>query len=370
VPIDVDPPTDVAAGSGGARSAVQAAVAELVADQCAAGRHLGVQVHARLAGRTVVDVAAGWLDAGHRRPVRRDSLFCCFSVTKAIAATAVWQLLADGRLGVDRPVGELWPGFVAPATVGQLLSHQAGLHRVPAGLDTALLTDDRAGVEWVAALEPAWPPGSASGYHTLTYGWLVRGLVEAVTGRPFPRVMAPDVFVGLPAADAGRAAEVVEAVSARGLAWVAGADHPALEAMPPSFVPDWNDPAVRGACQPAFSGWASASALAAYVDGLEPALFEPAIVPLVTGVDRCLELPVRRGLGVELGGRFEGGAVGALGPRERAFGHGGHGGQVVVRDPDAGLTIAVLVNLLAEPEEAADRTTTICELIRGLCDAY
>jgi CubicO group peptidase (beta-lactamase class C family) len=370
VPNATDPPTDAAAPAGEGHAVVQAAVAELVADQCDAGRHLGVQVHARLAGRTVVDVAAGWLDPGRRRPVRRDSLFCCFSVTKAVAATVVWRLLAEGRLAVDRPVADVWPGFMAATTVGELLSHQAGLHRVPPDLDTAFLTGDRAGLAWVAGLEPAWPPGSASGYHTLTYGWLVRGLVEAVTGRPFPRVMAPDLFVGLPADETGRAAEVVEAASARGLAWVADRDHPALEAMPPSFVPDWNDPAVRGACQPAFSGWASASALATYVDGLAPAVFEPAIVPLVTGVDRCLELPVRRGLGVELGGRFDGGAVGALGPRERAFGHGGHGGQVVVRDPDAELTIAVLVNLLAEPEEAADRTTTICELIRGLCDAY
>jgi CubicO group peptidase (beta-lactamase class C family) len=364
VPNDPDPSIDPAA------SAVQAAVAGLVADQCAGGRHLGVQVAALHSGRPVVDVAAGWLDADRRRPVRTDSLFCCFSVTKALAATRVWQLVAEGRLTADRRVAEVWPGFAADATVAEVLSHQAGLHRVPGDLDAAFLTDDRAGIDWVAGLDPAWPPGSASGYHTLTYGWLVRGLVEAVTGRPFPRTLAPDVFVGLPPAAAGRAAEVVEAVSARGLVWVAESDHPALEAMPPSFVPDWNDPAVRAACQPAFSGWASASALATYVDGLPPAVFEPAIVPLVAGVDRCLELPVRRGLGVELGGRFEGGAVGALGPRERAFGHGGHGGQVVVRDPDAGLTIAVLVNLLAEPDEAADRTTTICELIRGLCDAY
>ena len=365
-----DPPTDPATSTGPASSTVQAAVAELVADQCDAGRHLGVQVAAVHAGRLVVDVAAGRLDAARRRPVRHDSLFCCFSVTKALAAAEVWRLVADGRLEIDRPVAEVWPGFAADATVGQVLSHQAGLHRVPTDLDTAFVVDDRAGLEWVASLRPAWPPGSASGYHTLTYGWLVRGLVEAVTGRPFTRSPAPGVFIGLPSTAADRAAEVVEATSARGLPWVVDHAHPALEAMPPSFVPDWNDPRVRAVCQPAFSGWASASALAAYVDGLDPDVFEPAIVPLVTGVDRCLELPVRRGLGVELGGRFEGGAVGALGPNERAFGHGGHGGQVVVRDPDAGLTIAVLVNLLADPEEAADRTTTICELIRGLCDAY
>lgn len=358
------------AGTGSGE--VHDAVAGLVADQLAAGQHLGVQVAAYHRGALVVDVAAGWLDAARHRPVRADSLFCCFSVTKALAAFEVWALAVEGRVELTAPVARYWPGFRAPVTVAQLLAHQGGLHRAPVPLTTAVLTDDRAGLDWVAALEPAWPPGTASGYHTLTYGWLVRGLLEAVTGAPFPRVLGPEVFVGLPDGAAARAAELVEEPAARGLRWLDGAGpaHPAMEAMAPSFVPDWNHPAMRSACQPAFSGWATARALAAHVDRLpDPAVALGTRVQ-ADGVDRCLELPVRRGLGVELGGRFDGGAVGALGPNEAAFGHGGHGGQVVVRDPDAELTIAVLVNLLPAPELAAERTTTVCEVIRALTGAF
>lgn len=351
-------------------AAVQGAVAELIAEQQKAGQHLGVQVAARWHGRPVVEVAAGRLDPEGRRPVGPDSLFCCFSVSKALAARLLWSLVVDGRLDPSRPVASYWKGFTASATVAQLLSHQGGLHRVPDDLDADFLVDEVAGPAWVAAQEPAWVPGSTSGYHTLTYGWLVRGLHAAVTGEPMPRVLDHDVYLGLPATEAHRAATIVEPSAARGLRWVTGDTHPALQAMPPAFVPDWNDPRLRAACQPAFSGWASARALAAHVDAIPRAEYELARRLQVDGLDRVLELPVRRGLGVELGGRFEGGAVGALGPNERAFGHGGHGGQVVVRDPEAGLTIAVLVNLLAEPELAAERTTTICELIRGLCDAY
>lgn len=347
-------------------------MAALVADQFDAGQHLGVQVAAIHEGEQVVDLAEGWLDARRTRPVTPDSLFCCFSTTKALGAFEVWRLVADGRFEIDSPVGELWPGFAAPVSVAQALSHQGGLHRVPVPLTTDLLVDDRAGLGWVASLTPAWPPGTASGYHTLTYGWLVRGIVEAVTGAPFPRTLAPGVFVGLPVEPAtiARSAQIVETEGARGLSWVVGAQHPAAEAMPPTYVPDWNDARLRHACQPAFSGWASARALAELAAAIPPAQVELGCTVLFDGVDRCLELPVRRGLGVELGGRFEGGAVGALGPRATAFGHGGHGGQVLVRDPEHDLTIAVLVNLLPAAEAAAERTTTICELIRALCDAY
>ena len=356
------------------RSTVSGEVAEavmaLVAEQFARREHLGVQVAARWRGRPVVNLAAGWLDPSGRTPVGSDSLFCCFSVTKELAARQLWRLMAQGRVDPEALVGDYWRGFRAPVTVAELLSHRGGLHRAPRPLSRDFLVRPEMGMAWVAGLDPAWPVGQASGYHTLTYGWLVRGLIEAVTGERFPPELAPEVFVGLPQAQVARAATVVETAHARGLGWVATTDHPAAHAMDPDFVPDWNHPEVRAACQPAFSGWTTASALAEHFDAVPAEEFGPAIAAAFDGIDRCLELPVRRGWGVELGGRYEGGAVGALGPNPRAFGHGGHGGQVVVRDPDAELTIAVLVNLLPAPELAAERTTTICELIRGLCDAY
>ncbi len=354
-------PDDVPGGE------VNAAVAELIADQLAAGRHLGVQVAARHHGALVVDVAAGWLDPERSRPVRADSLFCCFSVSKALAAFEIWRLVARGALALDTPLPDVWPGFRTAATVAQVLSHQAGLHRVPRPLTTDFVVHDQAGVEWVAALTPAWEPGTASGYHTLTYGWLVKGLYEAVTGAAFPSQLGLDVCMGLPDTDLDRAATIVEDAAARGLQWLDAGEHPAFDAMPPEFEPPWNDPRLRAARQPAFSGWASARALARHVDAVPADSVALGTALQVDGVDRCLELVVRRGAGVELGGRFDGGAVGALGPNPTAFGHGGHGGQVVVRDPEAELTVAVLVNLLPAAAEAADRTTTICELTRALC---
>ena len=124
---------------------VQDAVADLVADQVAAGRHLGVQVAAWFEGEPVVDVAAGWLDSDRTRPVRHDSLFSLFSVTKALAALALWRLVERDELDLDARRGA--------ATVEQLLSHQGGLHRVPPDIDTAFLADLDRGLAWLAAQE-------------------------------------------------------------------------------------------------------------------------------------------------------------------------------------------------------------------------
>jgi CubicO group peptidase (beta-lactamase class C family) len=345
-----------------------AAVADLVASQT----HLGVQVAAYHDGELVIDLAAGHLDPERARPVRPDSLFCCFSVTKGVAAVVAWRLVAKGVLDPDAPVSRYWPGFRTEMTVAQALSHQGGLHAVPRPLSEAFVCDDRAGLDWVANALPAWPPGTATGYHTLTYGWLIRGIVEGATGEPFPAVVADDLYIGLPESEEGRAATVVERPEARGLHWLTDTNgsgpHPAIEAFPPEFPLDWNAPEIRRARQPAFAGWASARALARLyaAPGADPAAMGRC---LVAGEDRCLEIAIRRGMGFELGGRYEGGSVGALGPRETAFGHGGHGGSVAFADPEVGLAIAVTVNLLLEPGAAAERTTTICELIRGLLGA-
>lgn len=358
---------------------VQESVQALVASQLDTAAHLGVQVVAVHDGEVVVDVVAGHHDAARSKAVGSDTLFCCFSVTKALAALGVWRLIGAGRLALDQPLVTVWPEVRSTAvTVAHVLTHQAGLLAVPRPLTTSFLADDRAGIDWVAAAEPMWPPGTAMGYHTLTYGWLVRGLVEAVTGEPYPSVLAPGVFCGLPMSRAGDAAEIVELPGSRGLEWITTnghGPHPAELAMPTAYVPAWNDPALRHARQPAFSGWSTARSLALLFAGLlgdhgggelDTATVGRMTAPAVEGMDLCLEVPVRRSHGFELGGRDVNGSVGALGPRETAFGHGGHGGQVVVADPDAGLTIAVLANQLPAPAVAAERTTTICELIRAL----
>ncbi|HSH11388.1 MAG TPA: serine hydrolase domain-containing protein, partial [Ilumatobacter sp.] len=82
----------------------------------------------------VADTATGaaWTDR---------TLQLVFSTTKGAAAICVAKLVQVGKLGYDDPVAQHWPEFAANGkgdlTVGQMMSHQAGLIGIdaPIGFD-------------------------------------------------------------------------------------------------------------------------------------------------------------------------------------------------------------------------------------------
>lgn len=151
---------------------------------------VGMQVCVYFEGERLVDMAAGRRGDYDPRPVTPDTLFNAFSVSKGVTAVA-FARVADtyGVKPTDR-VARWWPAFAAAGkasiTVGQLLSHTAGLaDAVPANCTLERLKDDWRGlVADVAAAAPAHPPGERSVYHYLSWGWLMGGLMESITGRP------------------------------------------------------------------------------------------------------------------------------------------------------------------------------------------
>src|SRR6185503_4685799 len=82
-------------------------------------------------GACVVDLWGGWADRARTRPWARDTLINVWSATKAVMATAIARLVDEGRLDHDAPAARWWPEFGQAGkdaiTVGQLVSHQAGL---------------------------------------------------------------------------------------------------------------------------------------------------------------------------------------------------------------------------------------------------
>lgn len=150
---------------------------------------LGMQVAVYFEGEPLVDLAAGRKGEYDARPVTPDTLFNAFSVTKGVTAVA-FARVAD-RYGVqpEDPVARWWPAFAAAGkagvTVGHLLSHTAGLaDAVPQSCTLERLRDDWKGlVKDVAAATPAHAPGARSVYHYLSWGWLMGGLIEAISGR-------------------------------------------------------------------------------------------------------------------------------------------------------------------------------------------
>ena len=170
-------------------------------------------------GRLVVDAWTGPRDEGGAAWTP-ETLVMAFSTTKGVTSTLLHQCVDAGLLDYDDTVASHWPEFgvrgKGAITVRQVLSHQAGLYDVTqiASRAAELFEWDHM-LEGVASMTPAFEPGSATAYHALTFGWLVGGLVERVTGRGFREVLASDLveplgldgcFVGAPPSELGRVA--------------------------------------------------------------------------------------------------------------------------------------------------------------------
>lgn len=177
----------------------------------------------RWRGDTVLDVWGGFADPHDVRPWTQDTMAMSFSTTKGVAATVVHRLADRGMLGYDDRVADHWPAFGAAGkgqiTVRQLLSHQAGLHDIRSLIDAAEdLLDAELMMTRLAEARPDPPPGTGSGYHGFTFGWLVGGLVRAVTGKDVGVLVQSEIaepldldgmFIGVPGSDKPRVAHTV-----------------------------------------------------------------------------------------------------------------------------------------------------------------
>ncbi|MFJ1768182.1 serine hydrolase domain-containing protein [Amycolatopsis sp. NPDC088138] len=153
--------------------------------------------------------SAGVRELGEPAKPPADGRFRIGSATKTFTATAVLQLVAEGRLGLDTPVAGYLPefGFDRRITVRMLLQHTSGLvdytgdHR-PDG--TVVPGIPWSGREWVdhrfrtyrpedlvrlAVAEPVkFAPGTDWSYSNTSYV-VARLLIEKVTGRSYAEVL-------------------------------------------------------------------------------------------------------------------------------------------------------------------------------------
>ncbi|MBI5949276.1 MAG: beta-lactamase family protein [Chloroflexi bacterium] len=373
-------------------SALNAKVHALLLDQIARGTQLGTQVCVYRNGSVLVDTCAGEMGPADPRPVQADTLFSSFSTTKGVAATALHILADRGVIDYGAPVAKYWPAFAqngkGAITVAQAMSHQAGLHAVPRPLTVDFVADWEAGLRWIEEGVPAWEPGTATGYHALTYAWVVGGIIQHASGRHIKEVVETEIarplkvsgemYIGIPDGVEPRLATLLTQTPGgrSSPAMQIPADHDFFKAMPPDSEVNYNDMRVRKACLPSANGHFTARALARMygalanggeVDGTR--LVSPGRIPemyrLQTAqADRVIMMPIRKGIGFFLGGKING-AHGAQGPRESAFGHPGAGGSIAFADPEAGLGVAVTINKMQTTLQAEGPTFEICELVRN-----
>lgn len=175
-------------------AAVRAFMDDTVPAQLDTYRIPGAAVVVVSGGRQVLAQGYGMADLGAGRPVEASrTVFPIDSVAKVLTATAVMQLVEDGRLDLHADVNRYLDGFSIPdtypgrpITLTHLLAHTAGFEEqvigiLPPGDIQPLAT-------YLADTQPARvrPPGELAAYSN--YGLALAGLiVEQRSGVPFER---------------------------------------------------------------------------------------------------------------------------------------------------------------------------------------
>ncbi|HEY9437247.1 MAG TPA: serine hydrolase domain-containing protein, partial [Streptomyces sp.] len=187
---------------------------------------LGAAVTVLVDGKPVADLWGGWADRARTRPWERDTVVNVWSTTKGPTALCAHVLADRGLLDLDAPVAAYWPEFAAAGKesvrVRHLLSHRSGVSGLREPHTLAALYDWEATTAALAATEPWWEPGTVSGYHAISYGFLVGEVVRRITGlmpgeflrKEITGPLGIDFAIGFPAAEEGRVAELVQSRAA------------------------------------------------------------------------------------------------------------------------------------------------------------
>ena len=330
-----------------------------------AGTDTGASVAVLVGGDPVVDIWGGTVDESGSAPWVEDTLVNVWSMTKTMTFLCALMLADRGELDFYAPVSRYWPEFAAAGKeaveVRHLMAHTAGLP----GWDEPMQPEDLS--DWdrctglLAAQAPWWEPGTASGYHLVSQGYLIGEVVRRITGASIgtwfaSEVAAPlgaDFFIGLPESEEPRVSVVIPpppmdlSVLNPTELIIRAATNPPLDATYPSHR--W----WRAAEIPAAGGHGNARSVA-MVQSIIAGRGEARGVRLlsesgcdrvfdsqISGTDLILGYDLRFGMGYGLSSSLM-----PIGPRACYW--GGYGGSLIVMDQDAELTICYAMNRMGD----------------------
>ena len=374
---------------------LQSRVAAVVQEAIDQGDECGVQVVVVHGHEPVVDLAQGWCESSRQRPIQSDSLISSWSTTKGFLITAIHVLAERGQLDYDDPVRKFWPAFAdsgkSAITIRHLLTHRAGLPQMPPSVTPERLPDWQYFCDFFATARPCWRPGSATGYHFWSFGWLLGEVVRRIDGRDIARWLGEEIcqplgiadfHLGVPKEQFGRMT-TLEQTPAAAVALREQSDM-ARQTIPRAITSAavMNRPAVRQAVIPGAGGIMNARSLATLYAMLVNggswngvSLLSPQRIRLATQLqtdaeDLVLGRRARVGLGYLLGGDPASGGEVRMGASGDEFGHKAYGGAIGYADPSRQLAIAITKNRmqLAQPtrETLAYR---VGELVRDAVDS-
>jgi CubicO group peptidase (beta-lactamase class C family) len=340
-------------------------VATALAASLDAGTDTGASVAVLIGGEPVVDIWGGTVDEAGTAPWVEDTLVNVWSMTKTMTFLCALMLADRGELDFYAPVSRYWPEFAAggkeAVEVRHLMAHTAGLP----GWDEPMQPEDLA--DWerctslLAAQEPWWEPGTASGYHLVTQGYLVGEVIRRITGVSVGKWFASEVadplgadfFIGLPESEESRVSLVIppppmdlETMKPTEIL-IRAATKPPLDATYPRHR--W----WRAAEIPAANGHGNARSVA-MIQSIIAGRGEARGVRLlseqgcdrvfdeqISGIDLILGFDLRFGMGYGLSSSMM-----PIGPRACYW--GGYGGSLIVMDQDAEMTICYAMNRMGD----------------------
>jgi CubicO group peptidase (beta-lactamase class C family) len=147
----------------------------------------------------------GYADKAGNVPASPDTVYRAGSISKLFTATAAMQLAERGRLDIDRPLGDVLPGFSirtrfagsAPITPRSIMTHHSGL---PSDYLKGMWTRDPEPFTRVAERlrdeTAAGPPGTVFSYSNLGVT-LLGDAVGKVAGRDFASHVRDEILLPL-----------------------------------------------------------------------------------------------------------------------------------------------------------------------------
>lgn len=327
---------------------------------------VGASFAATLNGEFVVDLWAGHADKMRTRPWQEDTIVNVYSTTKTMSFLCAFVLADRGVLNFRAKVTDYWPEYgrngKGNTEVRHFMSHSAGVPGFDPKLDAKSLYDWGACIDNLAKQAPWWEPGTRSGYHAITQGYLIGEIVRRITGRTMgtffreeiAEPLGADFHIGMPSSEFGRVAEMIPDEPAEGGAGFA----PEPDSIParvfasaPAGTDVVNTREWRRAEIPAAGGHGNARAVvraqtplanggkAFGVELLSPAGCRLMLEEQTNGPDAVLMLPIRFGLGYAFPNPFM-----PMSPNEDAMFWGGAGGSTIVVDQKARVCLSYVMN--------------------------
>ena len=336
-------------------------------------------------GTPLVDLWGGFQNKEKNKPWKKDNLVTVYSTTKGVAALCIALAMEKDLLKYEEKVGTYWPEFATNGkqniTVGMLMSHQAGICS-PETRNVEDYYDQNLMAGKLSSMTPIWEPGTASGYHSMTFGWLTSELILRVTGKSLGTFFREEIgekhgidfFIGLPESEEHRVAELVPFEIERNedskQQKIELTEAQKSQRNSVGTLNIHNTKAWRQAEIPSANGQGNAGGLAKLyslivsenesIKLLKDDTVNQMTTMQIEGKDLVLAVPVRWGVGFVLNKHKI-----IYGPTEGSFGHSGYGGSCAFGDPENKIGISYVMNRMLDNFNADGRSI---ELINSVYD--